>query len=82
MLSGLKLKAYGITDSLLFDSKQDTIVADEIYFKENSKNIQEFLWQNTRNENKIAITTDLDEKYKPIIEKLGFKHPIVLLSRT
>jgi len=26
------------------------------------------------NKNKIAITTDLDEKYKPIIEKLGFKH--------
>ncbi len=58
----------------LFDSKQDIIVADEIYSKENSKNIQEFLWQNTRNKNKIAITTDLDEKYKPIIEKLGFKH--------
>ena len=26
------------------------------------------------NRNKISITTDLDEKYKPIIEELGFKH--------
>jgi uncharacterized protein YdcH (DUF465 family) len=26
------------------------------------------------NKNKIAITTDLDEKYKLIIESLGFKH--------
>ena len=58
----------------LFDSKQNIIVADEIYSKENSKNIKEFLEQNTRNKNKISITTDLDEKYKPIIEKLGFKH--------
>jgi predicted HAD superfamily phosphohydrolase YqeG len=58
----------------LFDSKQNIIVADEIYSKENSKNIREFLEQTTRNKNKIAITSDLDEKYKPIIEKLGFKH--------
>ena len=58
----------------LFDSKQNIIVADEIYSKENSKNIRKFLWENTRNKNKIAITSDLDEKYKPIIEELGFKH--------
>ena len=58
----------------LIDSKQDIIVADKIYSKENSKNIKEFLDQNTRNKNRIAITTDLDEKYKPIIEELGFKH--------
>jgi transposase-like protein len=58
----------------LFDSKQNTVVADEIYSKENSKNIKEFLEKSTWNKEKIAITTDLDEKYKPIIEKLGFKH--------
>ena len=58
----------------LFDSKQNIIIADKIYSKENSKNIWEFLEQNTRNINKISITTDLDEKYKPIIEKLEFKH--------
>jgi len=58
----------------LFDSKQNTVVADDIYSKENSKNVKEFLDKNTRNKNKIAITTDLDDKYKPIIEKLGFKH--------
>jgi transposase-like protein len=55
----------------LFDSKQNTVVADEIYSKENSKNIQEFLDTNTMNKNKVAITTDLDEKYKPIFENLG-----------
>ncbi|MBU4535825.1 MAG: hypothetical protein KKF16_08410 [Euryarchaeota archaeon] len=66
----------------LFDSKQNIIVADEIYSKENSKNIKEFLEKNTRNKNKITITTDLDEKYKPIIEKLGFKHQWCLFSRT
>ncbi|NYB52849.1 MAG: hypothetical protein HVN35_09870 [Methanobacteriaceae archaeon] len=58
----------------LFDSKQNIIVADEIYSKENSKNIKEFLEQNTMNNKTIAITTDLDAKYKPIIEELGFKH--------
>jgi transposase-like protein len=58
----------------LFDSKQNTVVADDIYSKENSKNVREFLEKNTRNKNKIAITTDLDEKYKPVIENLGFKH--------
>lgn len=36
--------------------------------------MHEFLDKNTMNKNKIAITTDLDEKYKPIIENLGFKH--------
>ena len=60
--------------------KQDIVVADEIYSKENSKNIKEFLEQNTQNKNKIAITTDLDEKYKPIIEELGFKHQWCLFS--
>jgi len=26
------------------------------------------------NKNKIAVTSDLDDKYKSIIEDLGFKH--------
>jgi len=43
--------------------------------EENSKNIKKFLEESTREiKKKIAITTDLDEKYKPIIEGLGFKH--------
>jgi transposase-like protein len=58
----------------LFDSKQNIIVADDIYSEENSTNIQEFLEESARNKNKIAITSDLDDKYKPIIEGLGFKH--------
>jgi len=53
----------------LFDSKQNKYTLWENY-----RNIREFLEQNTRNINKISITTDLNEKYKPIIEKLGFKH--------
>ncbi len=58
----------------LFDTKLNIIVADEIYSKENSKNIKKFLEENTMNKKRISITTDLDEKYKPIIEQLGFKH--------
>ncbi len=74
MLSGLSLTLFGITDSLLFDSKQNIIVADEIYSEENSTNIKDFLTESTKNKNKIAVTSDLDWKYKPIIEELGFKH--------
>ena len=70
----IKIKGVWNYRFTLFDSKQNIIVADEIYSKENSKNIRKFLWENTRNKNKIAITSDLDEKYKPIIEELGFKH--------
>ena len=55
MLSGLKSKGSGIIVSLLFDSKQNTVVADDIYSKENSKNVHEFLNKNTMNKNKIAI---------------------------
>jgi transposase-like protein len=58
----------------LFDSKQNIIVADEIYSEENSTNIKKFLEESTRNKKKIVITSDLAEKYKPIIEELGFKH--------
>jgi len=70
----IKIKGVWNYRFTLFDNKQNIIVADEIYSKENSKNIREFLEQNTRNKNKIAITSDLDEKYKSIIEGLGFKH--------
>jgi len=58
----------------LFDTKFNSVVSDEIYSKENSKNIKDFLEKSTWNQEKITITTDLDDKYKPIIEKLGFKH--------
>ena len=70
----VKIKAVWNYRFTLFNSKQNTVVADEIYSKENSKNVREFLDKNTRNKKKISITTDLDEKYKPIIENLGFKH--------
>jgi hypothetical protein len=80
MWSGLKFKDNGIIVLLYSTVKQNTVVADDIYFKENSKNVREFLEKNTRNKNKIAITTDLDEKYKPVIESLGFKHQWCLFS--
>ncbi|OPX58246.1 MAG: hypothetical protein A4E25_01766 [Methanobacterium sp. PtaB.Bin024] len=70
----VKIKSIWNYRFTLFDSKQNIIVADEIYSKENSKNIKEFLDVNTINQNRIAITSDLDSKYKPIIEALGFKH--------
>ena len=58
----------------LFDSIHNISVADEIYPKETKKYINKFLDLNTCNQNRISITSDLDDKYKPIIEKLGFKH--------
>ncbi|MDR2829945.1 MAG: hypothetical protein LBB45_02740 [Methanobrevibacter sp.] len=39
----------------LFDSKQNTVVADDIYSKENSKNIKEFLDKNTINKEKNSL---------------------------
>ena len=47
--------------------------------EETKKYIKEFLDINTRNQKKISITTDLDDKYKPIIKKLGLKTSIVAL---
>ncbi|WP_157809735.1 hypothetical protein [Methanobacterium subterraneum] len=70
----IKLNGFWNYRFALFDSKQNIIVADEIYSKENSTNIQKFLEESTRNQKKIAITSDLDEKYKPIIEGLEFTH--------
>jgi hypothetical protein len=58
----------------LYDSKNDIIIADEIYSEEDKNNITEFIDKNTRNKERNSITSDLDEKYKPIIEGLGFTH--------
>jgi len=74
MWSGLKLMAYGITDSLYSTVNRILLLLIKIYSKENSDNIRKFLEESTRNKNKIAVTSDLDDKYKPIIEGLGFKH--------
>ncbi|NYB51576.1 MAG: hypothetical protein HVN35_03285 [Methanobacteriaceae archaeon] len=63
----------------LFDSIHNISVADEIYSEETKDQIKDFLDVNTRNQNKISITSDLDHKYKPIIEKLGFKHQWCLI---
>ena len=58
----------------LFDSTHNISMADDVYPEETKKYINEFLDVNTRNQKKISITSDPDDKYKPIIEKLGFKH--------
>jgi transposase-like protein len=58
----------------LFDSKFNTVIADEFYSEETSANIKDFLERSTFNQDKFAITSDLKEEYKPVIEKLGFKH--------
>lgn len=70
----IKIKGIWHYRLALYDSKNDIILADEIYSEENKKNIKEFIDKNTQNKEKVAITSDLDEKYKPIIEGLGFKH--------
>jgi len=70
----IKLNTFGITNLLYSTVKQNIIVADEIYSEENSTNIKKFLEESTRNKKKIVITSDLAEKYKLIIEELGFKH--------
>ena len=49
-------------------------MADAIYDTEDETTVEKFLRESTVNKNKIAITTDLDKKYAPIIPKLGFKH--------
>lgn len=49
-------------------------MADDVYPEETKDHIKDFLDINTCNQKKISITSDLDDKYKPIIEKLGFKH--------
>jgi transposase-like protein len=63
----------------LFDSTHNISVADEVYPKEKKDLIKDFLDVNTHNQKKISITSDLDDKYKPIIEKLGFKHQYCLV---
>lgn len=62
----------------LLDSVSNCIVADAIYDFEDETTVTKFLSQSTMNKNKIAITTDLDKKYAPIISKLGFKHQLCI----
>ena len=62
----------------LLDSVSNLIVADAIYDFEDETTVMKFLSESTANKNKIAITTDLDKKYAPIISKLGFKHQLCI----
>jgi len=60
---------YSIADAIF-----NTLVADDIFDNEDSNTIKKFLNENLFNKPKVAMTTDLDKKYKPIIEKMGLKH--------
>ena len=58
----------------LFDTTNNIPIAEKIYLEETTETVTEFLTKNTRNIDVKCIITDLDPKYKPIIEKLGYKH--------
>ncbi|MDR3062546.1 MAG: transposase family protein, partial [Methanobrevibacter sp.] len=59
---------------LLANTKTELIIRSKTYTEENKKNINKFISKTLINQKKIAITTDLKTEYKPIVEKLGFKH--------
>ena len=65
----------------LFDSKQNTVVADELFPDQKSKTVKKFLTEATRNQPKHAITTDLDTVFKSVIEKIGCKHQYCIFHK-
>lgn len=58
----------------LFDVKHHTLVDYKIVKEENSEEVYKFLREATRNQPRIAITTDLHIAYRKPIQELGFKH--------
>lgn len=58
----------------LVDACHDTIISYKIVEHETEEEIYNFLRESTRNQPRIAITTDLKHEYKRPIDKLGFKH--------
>lgn len=58
----------------LFDVKQNTLVSVDLVPNESEKIIKNFLTKSTKNQKRIAITTDLKIEYRRPITKLGFKH--------
>ena len=63
---------------VLFDTVYNTPIAEKIYEEETNETVTEFLTTYTRNIDVKCISTDLDIKYKPIIEGLGYKHQYCL----
>ena len=59
---------------VLVDVRHKTIVSYRLVEKETEDVIYDFLREATRNQPRIAITTDLKVEYRRPIDKLGFKH--------
>jgi hypothetical protein len=59
---------------LLIDTEYNTIVADTVLLDEKSETVEKFLNENLFNKPLVAMVTDLDKTYKPIIEKMGLEH--------
>lgn len=58
----------------LFDVKQNTLVSVDLVPNESEKTIKNFLTKSTKNQKRIAITTDLKIEYRRPITELRFKH--------
>ncbi|MCQ2976911.1 MAG: hypothetical protein MJ232_02745 [archaeon] len=74
----IKIKGKWKYRHTLLDSVSNCIITDAIYDFEDETTVMKFLKESTANKNKIAITTDLDKRYAPIISKLGFKHQLCI----
>lgn len=62
----------------LVDACHDTIISYKVVEQETEEEIYKFLRESTRNQPRIAITTDLKYEYKTPINQLGFKHQYCL----
>jgi hypothetical protein len=58
----------------LYDTKLNIPVDNEIFSTEFRKNVKDFIWKNTLNQNKYCIKTDLNENYNSPIGNLGCNH--------
>lgn len=63
---------------VLFDTVNNIPIAEKIYSEETNETVTEFLTESLKNITVKCICTDLDTKYKPIIEKLGYNHQYCL----
>ena len=61
---------------LIIDALISRVIAYRLYDKETKGNVKEFLCESIPMHKRGYITTDLDKKYGPVIEELGFKHQL------
>ena len=79
VFDALWIKINEISDKWVFllalvDACHDTIISYKVVEQETEEEIYKFLRESTRNQPRIAITTDLKHEYKTPINQLGFKH--------